>query len=366
MRNYIQTHIQPALDKARADIQALVDRLTKEETFNGSIVPGYTNKREALKNCVVFGEVQIEGSGTMANCLVLSGCTVHVGDGTMVTNSMFGTRSDTDTNSVHIGEHVMMNKVYTNIGLTVGDNSCIIETAFGNESTGAGPLQSIELGKNTVLIRTEVFINQQCGSVDSCMCKLGDGAIVVDGKLTTYSKNIDIGSSFLFCEYDRALDLCLGGSMIPTTEVSSPVDDLSRFRRDIQEGHRPHAIFYVPVKAGDGFYLGAGTRFATNDDVKSAGLTFGDNVFVLPGDSVWSQDDTRGYCTPCSICVYSLIIENNGTLVLDAPAGYESPQLKEIRIKEGSSLFLRSSDGSPSDRFTGACISINKNKVIEL
>ena len=368
MRDYIQKHIQPALDKARAAINELTDRLAAEETFGGSIVPGTTNKREALKNCLVFGEVQVEGSGTMADCLVMSGSTVYIGDGSTVTNSLFSidSTSKTKISCVRIGKHVKINKVFVNISMDIGDNSCIVEAAFGDDHDSNENQTLISLGANTLISIAAIRLVQPVGTTFSSEMQLGDGAVILNGKLTSNVDSISVGNDALFCEYDYAMGFCLGEQIKTATEMASPVSDLTRFKRDLLENRIAHTIFHVPVKAGDGLYLGIGTRFLSPDNDKAPGAELGNNVFILPAESLYNVDDMRGTSTFCSVCAEHMVMEDNSTLILDIPSGYESQQLKDLCIKEGATLFFRNNEDIPSERFTGSRISINKNKVIEL
>lgn len=367
MRDYIQKHITPALDAARDNIKSLVVDTAASETFGGSIVPGATNKREALKNCVVFGKVHVYGSGTMVDCAVMSGCTVYVGDGATVTNCQFDTMHPVEHNVIRIGKNVHMNKVMTCFDVDIGDGSTIVESCFGDPGQSESVTPHIKLGDNSLVTRTVISIRQPDQEDKRRReCFFGDRAVIIGGKLSASSQGIHIGDDFLYSDYEQALALCLGGTVsVASNQLPSPTENASQFHRDLQRD-QICSVFYAPFTAGDRFYLGVSTRFFPGDPERgTGGVVLGDDVYIVPGESTVAVREHRN--TPfAAISADSMKMGNGSTLVLDVPAPYETQQLRELDIKEGATLFFRNNDANPQDRFAGTAICVNKNQVIEL
>lgn len=363
MRDYIKKHIIPSLEDVRQRIRERVAQLEEEETFTGSIVPGSVTNRQALKNCMVFGEAHVDESAKMVNCVIAAGATVYVGANSTVTDTMFGTLTN-EPCIVHIGSNVSMNKSMTIFSLDIGDGSVVTDSSFGDPGQHDGKSPQVSIGKNALL--TNTIINLRVDYDDNSVIRfsLGDGAVVLKSRLHAM-KDVQIGSDFLCCDYDKALPLCLGGTVSTAAEAASPTENTTQFYRDIQQGMSTN-LFYTQAQVGDNFYLGISTRFLNNEAENAPGLIFGNDVYVLPGDYDEYARDRSGSQPVCTICAETLRMDDGSTLVLEVPGQYENQRLKKLHVKAGATLFYRANEDSPQYHFSGNAITVNKNAVIEL
>lgn len=344
MQPYIVKNIRSEVDEIRQAVRGITEQRAKVYANMPSAVLGSVNNTEAVTDSYIYGNVIINGSARMHQCIVNKGVTVELEDGVIAVGCCFSAKA---VGSLHLfGDGRPDGITFIECHIKIGKNGTLLYSNItGDFVSGEGlsayasiicdqettPFPKVVYGNNATICKSDIIM----GRFDYQVSK--DGEAVIGDNFFIYNarelfvggEHIHIGNNFTVCEYKEALRM-IGGSMpLSSVILSNNITDRNPMVTNHEYHHNPktQTIGYFgaaehDVYIGNDVYVGTGYEFMAVPKAESATIKIGDSSIlcshVTNSDSYYGPNQTHCF----NFQVKNLNIGANNRLIYHSDHNY--------------------------------------------
>ena len=343
MRSYIQKNLQSKIRAGTQKLHAQFREKYDAAMLKASSVGGSLNNRDNARNCFIFGDVELQGSGKLLNCFVMPGVTLRIGDNAIVTDCMFMSPTPNQQVTVVIGKNAAVTNTLFCADSIIGAGAIIIDSVLGYAVDTPIEPMSIRLGDETILyhsvIKREVLGGQAPNAGIEFRC--GSRSLLWKTYLRVGNNSVCFGDDCCLAQYIPALKQCLSDfTLVIAPDGQTPVKSVD----DFNSSHSrpiPATCFTMAASFGDRCYIGVPVVFQERKRGRAENrFIAGDDVNIVPGTITYR--DRNAYSDKLLAIINTDIVHlrESSTLSVAVPLTSDRVSLHEVQVDAGSVLVL--------------------------